>query len=129
MIELHIKFLIITVFSFFIIASAVKLDISFLVDVSACVSRQAITYEFHLVKYLANHFKISQDSAHASVLLYGQTSDLAIKFNDFFSVKAFSDALDKLKPKDGNPRLDKAYQVAAEKMFTARSGARPNAAK
>ena len=82
-----------------------------------------------MIKHLASHFKLGKDTAHLSVLTYGQSAEIPIKFNDFYSVKAFSNALDKLKPKNGNPRLDKAYQLAAEIMFTEEGGASPGITK
>ena len=56
--------------------------------------------------------------------MYGNSAELKIRFNEFYSAAAFNSAIGKLNAKDGEARLDRAFQLAVQKVFTKDGGVR-----
>ena len=96
----------------------VPVDIGFLVDVSGDVKNSDLKSEFGFLKFAAQYFWLSNLYAHLALMMYGQTAGISIKFNNFYSVRAFNFALDKIVPENGAASLDKGLQVAAEQLST-----------
>ena len=104
------------------------MDIGFLVDGSGSVGGNWRN-ELAFVKKLAREVGISRYGGHAAVTLFSTKARLMIKFNNYYSLRGFSRAVNKLPHWRQYTSIDKGLDVASNQMFQKSNGMRPAVAK
>ncbi|CAH3124523.1 unnamed protein product [Pocillopora meandrina] len=106
-----------------------KSDIVFVVDSSGSISRRNFKREKLFVEEVASTFKMGPDQSQIAVISYSESAQVDIKFGEYTNVNDFTAALGAVKHQRKRTRIDLALKLAAEKVFTAEGGARPNVTK
>lgn len=69
------------------------------------------------------------DQSQIAVISYSESAQVDIKFGEYTNVNDFTAALGEVRHQRKRTRIDLALQLAAENVFTAEGGARPNVTK
>ena len=69
------------------------------------------------------------DQSQIAVISYSESAQVDIKFGEYTNVNDFTAALGEVRHQRERTRIDLALKLAAEKVFTAEGGARPNVTK
>ena len=67
---------------------------------------------------------LSKAGAHAGVVLFSQTSSVAVKFNEYYKIDEFKEGVNALKHEFATTRIDRGLKTAYDKLFTKGYGAR-----
>lgn len=105
------------------------MDVGFLLDSTASMRNCNYEKEKDFVVKLAEYFQVASGATHTSTIVYGTESLLVKRFNETTTQKEFQKTIDNLPFKGGRANLDKAMHLAANAMFSAKSGMRPNVPK
>lgn len=104
------------------------LDVAFLVD----RTRSLNINNFRLLKgfllELADALNIGPDATHAAIILFAETAKVLNTFDDsgYYSNEAVRHLIDSIPAKlGGRTYIDRALEVANEKLFTEEGGERP----
>ena len=106
-----------------------KVDLIFVIDASGSILPKQYQHQKNFVKKLVDLNVMSKDGLHAGVVLFSQTSSVAIKLNDFFDSKAFAAAVQKVKHECSITRIDKGLKTAYDKLLSKSYGARDGVPK
>ena len=102
-----------------------KADVLFLVDSSQRVGKEKFELEKEFVKALARTFDLSRDNSRTSVVTFGDTPKISIRFEDYSNIQSFLRGTDVVPFEGGAKRLDKVLIFAARIL----SKGRPHAHK
>lgn len=103
-------------------------DVGFILDSSGSLAG-SYNFEKDFLKSLAAAFGISKNGPRASVITFSLIAELTIKFNEYFDIASFNDAVDAIPLMGRSTRIDRALRTAQNDMFQARNGARGNTPK
>jgi len=103
-------------------------DVGFILDSSGSLAG-SYNFEKDFLKSLAAAFGISKNGPRASVITFSLIAELTIKFNEYFDIASFNDAVDAIPLMGRSTRIDRALRTAQNHMFQARNGARGNTPK
>lgn len=98
-------------------------------DSSGSIARSNFRKEKQFVKEVASTFKMGPDQSQIAVISYSDDAQIDIKFGEYSNVNDFNAAVDGVKHQRQRTRIDKALDLAATSLFTAKGGARPDVAK
>ena len=118
-----------SIFSTFPEICDMKVDVIFVIDASGSILPKQYQHQKNFVKKLVDLNAMSKDGLHAGVVLFSQTSSVAIKLNDFFDSKAFAAAVQKVKHECSITRIDKGLKTAYDKLLSKSYGAREGVPK
>lgn len=104
-------------------------DIAFLVDASESMTKQDFQKEKEVIKKIAATFDVGQTKSHLGLISFSTDAHIRVKFGDHLDLRSFQDAVDKIPFAAGGTRFDKAFGVAANGLFSANGGVRPNLPK
>lgn len=102
-----------------------KADVLFLVDSSQTISKEKFLRELDFVKAFARTLDISPEKSRVSVVTFGSTPALSIRFEDYVNIQSLLRGVDVIPRVTGQKRLDKALVFAARVL----SKGRPDANK
>ena len=102
-----------------------RADLGFIIDGSVGKA-ETLRKEKNFIKGVVSAFGISEDGAHAGVVVGGSQEKLAIKMNEHMNSSGFEVAVSSigLSGAQGLTRLDKALVLAYDELFSAGKGAR-----
>lgn len=89
-------------------------DIIFLVDSSGDVTPSQFSREQAFIKELSRHLNIRPGYSRASLVPYGNTADVGLRFESYVTSAEFYSAINSLRPVGGVRRADKALDTAAQ---------------
>ncbi|XP_066928415.1 uncharacterized protein [Clytia hemisphaerica] len=102
-------------------------DVGFLIDASNSI-REDYLSELQFVKLVTASYGISKEGSHAGAVIYsdfGRFSTASIKFTDHFSTPSFLKSVEKVEHFGFRTRIDLAFLVAQDQLFTVKGGMRP----
>ncbi len=100
-----------------------RVDVGFIVDSSGSLKSE-YGKEKSFVKSLAGRFGLSAKGSHAGVVLFSDNAELRVTLAEKNTVAEFNSAVDSLPLLGATTRLDKALQVAYDKLFQPKNGMR-----
>lgn len=89
-------------------------NIIFLVDTSSDVTPSHFTSEQAFIKELSKHLNLRPGYSRASLVPYGKTADVGLRFESYTTSAEFESALNGLQPVGGRRSIDKALVTAAQ---------------
>ncbi|XP_078377620.1 SCO-spondin-like [Oculina patagonica] len=104
-------------------------DIAFLVDASESMTKKDFENEKEVIKKIAATFDVGQTKSHLGLISFSTDAHIRVKFGDHLDLHSFQDAVDKIPFAAGGTRFDKAFGVAANGLFSASGGVRPDIPK
>ena len=115
----------------FLVAPSSGADVALVVDYATTpdVIKQLKAFTSSIIDGL----DISPSGFHVGLITYGANATIVIPFNELDGPLLNRDAIKSLvdiaTPMPGSPRIDRALQLADQKLFTAEGGARPGVPK
>ena len=89
--------------------------IVFLLDSSSAVQQEQFKKEKEFIKTLAEYLHVgTADKTKAAVINYGSLPVTGVKFDDYSTLQGFKSGIDKMSPIQGNRRIDRALDKAAD---------------
>lgn len=101
-----------------------SMDIAFLVDSSGSLGSRNFARLLSSVNRMATYFNVSLLGSHASVIIYSESVELAVDFNDFLSLDEFKQKVSGLAFMRQRTRMDLALDMANTKVFTEKGNMR-----
>ena len=114
---------------FFVSAKPVKLDLGIVFGASGRDASATFALEKDLVKKILDKYVISKSATLLGAIVYDSDARIAIKFGDAMNVAESKDAIDRLQRTSSGNSLGKALEVARDRLFSEKYGARRNVAK
>lgn len=99
-----------------------KVDIAFIVDSSGSISNKDYNKMKYFMFSIAKALNISENGAHAGVVVYSKYAEVAIKFSDFKDVSGFQKAVYKLPHMNSLTRIDLGLKIAYSQLFSSLYG-------
>ena len=103
-------------------------DVGFILDSSGSL-RKSYGKEKNFLKVLASTFGISPNGSRAGVITFSYYTEHSIKLKDHTDLLGFNKAVDKIPLMGSTTRIDKAFRLAQQEMFSLPNGARPGIPK
>lgn len=94
------------------------MDVAFLIDTSAGVSDLSFQREKNFLKTLVRSLTISFNLGRVGVISYGNESNLTVNFSDQQTLDSLIERVDSIPFLGGEAHIDKALQMASEKLFS-----------
>lgn len=107
----------------------IPMDIAFLLDSSSSAGEVGYQVQKDFVKLVSRSLPISATGTRVGVISYSSKACLDVSFQGYSSANALQAAVDVLKFKGGNSRIDKALDLALDDLFNVKGGARPGIPK
>jgi len=100
-------------------------DIAFILDSSRSVTGEDFDRQKEFIKNFLKRFPIGAQQTQAGIIKYGKTANIEIEFNDFTTEAKLSTAIGRIMHSQANEsRLDLAFRLARDQLFTAARGSR-----
>lgn len=100
-------------------------DIAFIMDSSRSVTGEDFDRQKEFIKNFLKRFPISAQQTQAGIIKYGRTADIEIPFNKYTTESELGNAISEIQHAEAREsRLDLAFRVARDQLFTAASGSR-----
>ena len=100
------------------------MDIAFIVDASGSISAKDYQLQKDFIKKVAEVNQLKDKGAHFGVVLFSDTSSVAIKFNEYFDLEEFKEGVQRMKHEFSITRIDKGLKTAYDQLFTKGYGSR-----
>jgi len=111
----------IVIFEFSGAPSGFVADIIFLVDTSIDVTPRQVRLQQEFIKEIGQHLNIRPGHSRASLVPYGTTAEVGLRFESYVTTAEFESAVDTLKPVGGQRRADRALEIAYNLVSDGRS--------
>ena len=102
---------------------------AFLLDASESMTEDDYKKQKQFVIRVAESFHMAPKGTQFALITYSSTAKLHIRFSDHLDQEKFKSVVYNLPFSAGGTRFDKALKLAAEEMFTTKSGARSGVPK
>lgn len=100
------------------------MDIAFLLDSSSNAGEVGYQTQKDFVKLVSLNIAMSRTGSRIGVISYSTQANIDVLFEDHSTADDLQSAVDALKFMGGSSRIDKALDVALDRMFTVDGGAR-----
>lgn len=100
-------------------------DIAFIMDSSRSVTGEDFDRQKEFIKNFLKRFPIGAQQTQAGIIKYGRTADIEIQFNAYTTEAELGNAIGQIQHAEAREsRLDLAFRVARDQLFTAPMGSR-----
>lgn len=104
-------------------------DIAFLVDASESMTKKDFETQKEVIKRIAATFDVGPTKSHLGLITFSSHAQVCISFSENLDQESFQSIVDSLPFAAGGTRFDRAFQVAANDLFSRNSGVRSNLPK
>ena len=98
-------------------------------DASESMTKKDFVNEKEIIKKIAATFDVGKAKSHLGLISFSTDAHIRVKFGDHLDLRSFQDAVDKIPFAAGGTRFDKAFGEAANGLFSANGGVRPDLPK
>jgi len=100
-------------------------DVGFIMDSSKSVNEEDFNRQKEFIIKILEQFEIGPKQTQAAVIKYGESAEVEISFDDYYTLGALKQSVSGIKHDLAREsRLDLALKLARDDMFTKRNGAR-----
>ena len=104
-------------------------DIAFLVDASESMTKKDFETQKVVIKRIAATFDVGPTKSHLGLITFSSHAQVRIRFSENLDQVGFQSTVDSLPFAAGGTRFDRAFQVAANDLFSRSGGVRSDLPK
>ena len=104
-------------------------DIAFLVDASESMTMKDFETQKEVIKKIAATFDVGPTKSHLGLMTFSSHAQVRVKFRDNLDMRSFQETVNKLPFAAGGTRFDKAFEEAANNLFSPSGGVRSHLPK
>lgn len=98
-------------------------------DASESMTKRDFETQKEVIKKVAATFHVGPTKSHLGLMTFSSHAQIRVKFGDRLDLGSFQDAVDKVPFAAGGTRFDRAFDVAANNLFSPSGGVRSHVPK